>query len=214
MNRINEIIGSMASQNKLQLTRPWVRSWGERERCERMFRYIFCKVDPTIREYQHLPEYDKIIDWMCNTDDKGLMLMGDCGRGKSVIITRVVPVLLRLLDERCHTYPVHASELASIYPFAHCTENYRPTDTNLVYLTRTPYPIIDEVGVESMINNYGEKSEGFNQVLNVAERFHRPVFITTNLTPLQLLDRYGERTMDRLAHLCRTIKFEGESLRK
>ena len=35
-----------------------------------------------------------------------------------------------------------------------------------------------------------------------------------NLTEQQILDRYGERTMDRLAHLCRTIHFEGESLRK
>ena len=74
--------------------------------------------------------------------------------------------------------------------------------------------VIDELGIEPMMNDYGEKSEGFNQVLNAAERYHRPVFVTTNLTEVQILDRYGERTMDRLAHLCRTIHFEGESLRK
>ncbi|MBQ8272676.1 MAG: ATP-binding protein [Tidjanibacter sp.] len=213
MNRVDEIIGSMMSQRQFQIKR-WTKSWGNREECKRLFCHIFCSVDPTLDFYYHLPEYDMVIDWMTSTDDKGLMLMGDCGRGKSIIITRVIPILLRMLEERANPYPVHASELASVYPNAHTTENYKPTDTNLVYLTRTPYPIIDEVGVEPMMNNYGEKSEGFNQIVNVAERYHRPMFVTTNLTPLQLLDRYGERTMDRLAHLCRTINFQGDSLRK
>ena len=34
------------------------------------------------------------------------------------------------------------------------------------------------------------------------------------LTEEQILARYGERTLDRLGHLCKTVKFTGESLRK
>ena len=63
------------------------------------------------------------------------------------------------------------------------------------------------------INDYGEKCEGFNLVINAAERYNRPMFITTNLTEEQILARYGERTLDRLGHLCRMVKFSGESLR-
>jgi DNA replication protein DnaC len=40
------------------------------------------------------------------------------------------------------------------------------------------------------------------------------MFITTNLTEDQILSRYGERTLDRLVHLCLTVKFSGQSLRK
>ena len=88
------------------------------------------------------------------------------------------------------------------------------TRTYLDHLLSSGFPLIDELGVEPMMNNYGEKSEGFNQVLNVAERYHRPVFISTNLSPEQIYERYGDRTMDRLTHLCRAVHFSGESLRK
>jgi DNA replication protein DnaC len=65
-----------------------------------------------------------------------------------------------------------------------------------------------------MINDYGERFEGFNLILNAAERYHRPIFISTNLTEEQIYERYGDRTMDRLTHLCRTVHFSGDSLRK
>lgn len=85
--------------------------------------------------------------------------------------------------------------------------------SNLDYLTRSAYPIIDELGVEPLINDYGEKYEGFNRIINAAERYLRPLFISTNLTEEQLLQRYGERTFDRLTRLCRIVEFCGESLR-
>ena len=44
------------------------------------------------------------------------------------------------------------------------------------------------------INDYGEKCEGFNLVINASERYNRPMFISTNLTEEQILARYGERT--------------------
>ncbi|MBR1927378.1 MAG: hypothetical protein IJ840_06475 [Bacteroidales bacterium] len=87
-------------------------------------------------------------------------------------------------------------------------------ETWLDYLQRTKFPIIDELGVEMQMNDYGEKCEGFNLVINAAERYNRPMFITTNLTEEQILARYGERTLDRLGHLCKMVKFSGESLRK
>ncbi len=69
------------------------------------------------------------------------------------------------------------------------------------------------MGVEPLVNDYSEKCEDFNRVINAAERYLRPLFISTKLTREQLLLRYGERTFDRLMRLCRPVKFEGESLR-
>ena len=211
MKSASEVIALLKNESLLHIRDRWYWSWGTHEECDRLFRYIFRQVDRTFDIYEHLPEYNEVIDWMTNTDDKGLMLMGDCGRGKSVIINGVIPVLFKMNDFTVRA--VHAQNFSKFMPPLPKTTHW-VNRTYLDDLLQSAYPIIDELGVETMMNDYGEKSEGFNQILNYAERYHRPVFVTTNLTEVQILDRYGERTMDRLAHLCRTIHFEGESLRK
>ena len=184
---------------------------GTRDVCEELFCDIFRQVDGSIRHYSHLPEYAKVIDWMCSTDGRGLLLMGDCGRGKSIIITGVVPVLLAM--HNLGTTPIHADDFARGYLFAASTAGCDPRMNCLDYLARTPFPVIDELGVEPLMNDYGEKYEGFNRVINAAERYLRPLFISTNLSKEELLRRYGERTFDRLSRLCRVVQFQGESLR-
>lgn len=214
MRQISDVIADLRNDRVLTDTKIVNYSWGDKTRCRELFQHLFRRLDPTVeRYYEHLPEYDEIIDWMTNTRGKGLMLMGDCGRGKSIILTRIIPVLLGM-QVKTRIYPIHASEFARVYVYAKSTMGFLPNDSNIIFLSKTEFPIIDELGVESMINDYGERYEGFNVVLNSAERRLVPVFVSTNLTEQQILDRYGERTMDRLAHLCCTIHFEGESLRK
>ncbi len=172
---------------------------------------IFKAVDSTIDIYHSLPEYFEIKHWMLNTEGKGLLMMGNCGRGKSVIASGVIPVLFRMKGYTLR--PVHAQDMHKPTPQQPYLGYGQRPETWLDYLQRTRFPIIDELGVEMQINDYGEKCEGFNLVINAAERYNRPMFITTNLTEEQILARYGERTLDRLGHLCRMVKFSGESLR-
>lgn len=208
---IQQLISRMVKDRQLDERAPWRWSWGNKEQCKRLFIDIFRNVDSTFEEYHHLPEYDEIIEWMTDTDDKGLMLAGDCGRGKSIILNYVLPVLFRLKSRIL--LPVHAQDICKELPNQQSYYGQRP-QTYLDRLLNSPFPSIDELGVESMMNDYGEKSEGFNMILNAAERYHRPVFITTNLDEEHLLNRYGDRTADRLTHLCRTVHFVGESLRQ
>lgn len=79
---------------------------------------------------------------------------------------------------------------------------------------RKKFVVIDDVGTESIYNNYGSKSESFADLITMAEHNSSIVFITTNLTSQQFLDRYGERILSRIDKLCRIIKFEGKSLRR
>lgn len=211
MENITDLIASLVKDRKLIVRNPARLSWGDRETCEALFPALFRKLDGSIARYRHLPEYDRITDWMADTGGLGLLLIGDCGRGKSVIATCLVPVLLGM--KNLHTYPVHADDFNKPYPFAASTMGMDPKMTCLDYLTRCPYPVIDELGVEPMINDYGERYEGFNRVINTAERYFRPVFVSTNLSKDEMLNRYGERTLDRLRHLCRIVEFKGESLR-
>lgn len=173
---------------------------------------IFKAVDSTVEQYTPLPEYFDIQHWMLNTEGKGLLLMGSCGRGKSVIASGVIPVLFRLKGKILH--PVHAQDMHKPTPQQPYLGYGQRPETWLDFLQRTNFPILDELGVEMQMNDYGEKCEGFNLVINAAERYNRPMFITTNLTEEQILARYGERTLDRLGHLCKMVKFTGDSLRK
>ena len=209
---ITQLIDEMVRDKHLIPRQKWDTSWGKSHaECKHLFTSIFTQVDDTIDKFVYLPEYDQIVDWMTNTEDKGLMLIGDCGRGKSLILNYVLPVLFRMLGR--NVIPVHAQDFSKIFP-AHYYPNPLRPDTYLDKLLQSKFPIVDELGVETMMNDYGEKVEGFNMLLNMAERYHRPVFVSTNLTERQILDRYGERTVDRLAHLCRTVHFSGDSLRK
>lgn len=209
--QISQLINQMVKDRQLTQREPWRWSWGNHEQCSALFIYIFRNVDSTFEHYEHLSEYDEIIEWMTDTEDKGLMLAGDCGRGKSVVLNYVLPVLFRMKNRIL--LPVHAQDICKELPNQQAYYGQRPP-TYLDRLLNSPFPAIDELGVEPMMNDYGEKSEGFNMVLNAAERYHRPVFATTNLNDDKMLNRYGERTMDRLTHLCRTVHFQGESLRR
>ena len=211
MDNLTSLIDRLSAQKRIVVRRPHNLSWGDREYCEGLFCEVFRHVDQSISRYRHLPEYAEVVDWMTATAGRGLLLYGDCGRGKSIILTGVVPVLLAM--KGCHSLPIHADDFQKPYDFAAATAGYDPKMSNLDYLTRTAYPIIDELGVEPLVNDYGEKYEGFNRIINAAERYLRPLFLSTNLTREQLRRRYGERTFDRLTRLCRVVEFRGESLR-
>lgn len=212
MEKASSLIDHLVREKYIIVRSREQLSWGSWEHCEQLFREIFCRVDFSARPYQHLPEYAEVIDWMTATNGLGLLLYGNCGRGKSIILTGVVPVLLRMLNKG--TYPIHADEFSLRYPFASSTEGCDPRMTNLEYLIhRSSYPIIDELGTETLINEYGEKYEGFNRIINAAERDLRPLFVSTNLSRDEIYRRYGERTFDRLMHLCRIVEFRGDSLR-
>ena len=211
---ISDIITTLRKESNEVLIRETASySWtGDINSASDLFERIFRAVDGTVTDYLVLDEYFQIFRWMMNTEGKGLLLMGNCGRGKSVIASGVIPVLFRMRGLILH--PVHAQDMHKPTPQQPYLGYGQRPETWLDFLQRTGFPIIDELGSEMQFNDYGEKCEGFNLVVNAAERYNRPMFITTNLTEEQILSRYGERTLDRLRHLCLTVKFVGDSLRK
>ena len=77
--------------------------------------------------------------------------------------------------------------------------------------------VIDELGIEPVLNNYGTKTEVLEEVINQRysdwQRNGAITLITSNLRPLELERRYGTRTTDRLREMCDLIEFNGTSLR-
>lgn len=207
---VDEAIAKMQAGAGIIQRKPVSLSWGDYPTCTRLFAEIFRKVDHTVGKFIMLPEYEPIIRWMVDTQGKGLFLSGSCGRGKSVIITGVIPVLLAMKGySTVRAY--HAEQMREKQNEIKSPAGDLPTVLDV--LKFVCYPIIDDVGTEPMINDYGEKFEGFSQVMNAAEMKLKPVFASTNLSSAQLTDRYGLRTVDRIGRLCLPVKFEGESLR-
>ena len=167
---------------------------GTKEELKEMFIKAFEYYDRTIDKYEHLHSYDEIIDWMVDTRGRGLMLMGECGLGKSTILNYVIPAIFRTRTNKV-LRSIPAKELAAV-------------DRNVA-----PFIIIDDLGTESIKNDYGTKIDAVADAISYAEDSSKTLLITTNLSPNSLKERYDERTLDRLRK-CKVVIIKGKSFRK
>ena len=172
-------------------------SFGNIENCREIIKAAFLEIDKTITEFKFTPELEELADWMTDTKGKGLFLTGSVGRGKTNVVTYVIPLIFFHFQRKV-VKTVTAEELANRLP----------------ELKSKKFIALDELGVESLKNNFGEKYEPVNVLFNLAETESKILFVSTNLDGSQVLERYGIRTLDRIKRLCRIIKFSGESLRK
>ena len=167
---------------------------GTKEELKEMFIKAFKYYDRTIDKYEHLSAYDQVIDWMVDTRGRGLMLMGECGLGKSTILNFVIPAIFRTKTNKV-LRSVPAKELAAV-------------ERNVA-----PFIIIDDLGTESIKNDYGTKIDAVADAISYAEDSSKTLLITTNLSPNSLKERYDERTLDRLRK-CKVVIIKGKSFRK
>ena len=167
---------------------------GTKEELKEMFIKAFKYYDRTIDKYEHLSAYDEVIDWMVDTRGRGLMLMGECGLGKSTILNFVIPAIFRTKTNKV-LRSIPAKELAAV-------------ERNVA-----PFIIIDDLGTESIKNDYGTKIDAVADAISYAEDSSKTLLITTNLSPNSLKERYDERTLDRLRK-CKVVIIKGKSFRK
>jgi len=166
---------------------------GTKEELKEMFIKSFKYYDRTIDKYDHLSSYDEIIDWLVDTRGRGLMLMGECGLGKSTILNYVIPAIFRTKTNKV-LRSIPAKELAAV-------------DRNVA-----PFILIDDLGTESIKNDYGTKIDAVADAISYAEDSSKTLLITTNLSPKSLKERYDERTLDRLRK-CKVVIIKGNSFR-
>ena len=145
---------------------------------------------------QWLPEYDEIVDWLTDNGGRGLLCYGNVGRGKTLICAKAIPVLL---DWRYRKIVIVRDAIAM---------NKEIDDLKKQY-----FLCVDDIGTEAQANQYGNKRDAFSEIVDEAERKGHLLLITTNLTLAQLQEKYGERTLDRLRHITKCVKFKGDSLR-
>lgn len=169
----------------------------DKEEAKKTFIEVIGLVDLTIEELVWIPEYDKVIEWMVMPKRKGLLLAGDSGRLKSTITRLVLPVLY------CSAFGF------IIRPVDSCK-----IDENWGIFNNSPIINIDDIGAEPPVNDFGIKREPINTLIDFCEKNSKLLIATSNLKSKKIQDRYGIRTLDRLDLLCKTIWFEGDSMRK
>lgn len=146
-----------------------------------------------------LPEYDAVAEWLSDNGGKGLLLYGGIGRGKTILLKYVLPLI----------FITHLNRIISV---AECGDNRLDLDgllsKNIIGL--------DDIGTEPARNlRYGTERNVVTEAFGAAE-FNEKMFIvaTTNLDGDELKNRYGDRIIDRIKHLCHRVPFNGKSLRK
>ena len=159
---------------------------------------VYCCGEQT----QWLEEYDEVASWLSDNDGKGLMCIGDCGRGKTVITQRIIPLMfqnyIRLADG---TRPAIAC-----YTAIDLLDHYDEISQNKTIC-------IDDIGTEPNQKKYGVVHNYFSELVDLCERRDKLLICSTNLSRDELTARYGLRTMDRLTAITRRVFFEGASLR-
>ena len=145
---------------------------------------------------QWLPEYDKVSEWLTNNQGRGLLCMGNLGRGKTLIAAKSLPILF---NHFLHLIVrvVDAQELNS----------------RIDAIKQSHILCIDDIGTEGEYVHYGERRVPFAELVDLAEKKGKLLLLTTNLTIDELKAKYGERTIDRLRGITKVVLFQGESLR-
>lgn len=148
--------------------------------------------------YVWLPEYEGVAEWLSDNKGKGLLCIGNCGRGKTVICQKIFPVLFENLIKRPY-FVFDSNELG------------HKMDEIKSYVR---YIMVDDIGLEQETVIYGERHNSFSELVDFAEKRGLLLVLTTNLTPDELSEKYGDRTRDRLRSLVKVVVFDGESMRK
>lgn len=173
-----------------------------------------------LAEYGYKPANPDVYDSICGygalmldgTASKGLLLKGECGLGKTLGV-EILAVMFKI--------PVFS-------PYEICAA-FKEFDGNKAkletYITNggdyfeQPHDIVlDEIGVQDTVRNYGEISDIMADVLDMRYRafgrFGVKTIATTNLNDKEIHARYGTRIDDRLGEMLFIKRVVGRSLRK
>ena len=163
-----------------------------------------------LKEEGLLPPNDKIMNMMvdylaetklkCRT--KGLLIISGTGTGKTIALKTIKKVRdLKFFTADTMTKRRSDDSNYLEYAFQMCEENI----------------IIDDLGAELPINDFGVRAEFMSEVIIYRYREYckdgRLTLFSTNLTRDEIGERYGERVLSRLIKMCELISCGGQDLR-
>lgn len=154
----------------------------------------------------------QMANWLTSNDSKfGILLCGGCGNGKST--------LLKAFQQLLNT-------LSIAKPYGQGCYGIQITDAKYItHLGRTDYSAflklaqkgmlgIDDLGTEPLeVMDYGNVVTPVIDLLTKRYEEQSFTIITTNLTPKQIREHYGDQIADRLNEMFAKITFKNDSYR-
>ena len=148
------------------------------------------------KEAVWLSEYDEIVKWLENNNGRGLIMFGNCGRGKTILGQYVIPAILLK----------YQGVVASAF-------DMNEANRNIDEVLEKHIISLDDVGTESLSVKFGEKRLAFPEIIDAAEKKGKLLIVSTNLTGDEIRERYDDRVIDRIHSTMTQVEFNGKSLR-
>jgi len=174
----------------------------------------------------------KVAKHLVNPKKFGLMLCGTCGNGKTTLMYAIQSATAMLSKAGAFNVKILEKEKTMSGEYVDRWNEYEnKISINIIHvkeiiakskdfhemenLKNKPYLGIDDMGVEPKeVLDYGNVC---NPVIDLIEyRYDKQLttFITTNLTPEEFKDKYGERITDRFREMIEKIVFNDGSYRR
>lgn len=152
---------------------------------------------------------DQIAEMMTTKSTKcGILLCGNCGNGKTTTMNAFLAVCNFLEKYHGQNRKIESTSARRISQIA---KNEALMDEAKIVTVLA----IDDVGLEpTEVLDFGN---AINPVIEIMEhRYRRQLFtfITTNLTPAQIREKYGDRIADRFNEIMKCIVFKNPTFRK
>ncbi len=126
------------------------------------------------------PALDELAAYLSHNRGRGLILMGNPGRGKTLLATKLLPLVIRQECQR----------IVSVYNNLALSDRERFEEMRVKWIK-----CLDDVGRERQVNNYGIRYDLFPYLVDDAYANGKFLAMTTNETWQGLNDRYGWRTV-------------------
>ena len=141
----------------------------------------------------------------------GIMLCGGCGNGKSTMLKAFQQLLNALHIPKPYNDGTYGIQIVDAKYVAHLCKNNYEAYRKLISIDMLG---VDDLGTEpSEVLDYGNV---YTPVIDLlTKRYEEQLFtiITTNLTPQQIREHYGDRIADRLNEMVKKIVFSNGTYR-
>ena len=141
----------------------------------------------------------------------GILLCGGCGNGKSTMLKAFQQLLNSLHIPKPDNDGTYGIQIVDAKYIAHLCKNNYEAYRKLISVNMLG---IDDLGTEpSEVMDYGNV---YTPVIDLlTKRYEEQLFtiITTNLTPQQIREHYGDRIADRLNEMVKKIVFSNGTYR-
>jgi DNA replication protein DnaC len=138
---------------------------------------------------------------------ESLLLMGDVGRGKTFLSTAIANVAVEAKRSVVYFTFSEFLDLVRMHKFdddvAYREGSQRLMDANLI--------VLDDLGAEKLTEFAGQE---LFSIINHRINRQLPMVLSTNLTPSEIQDTYGERIASRLLNGFDAILLRGEDVRR